>query len=319
MTGSDLQIVGRICEWLGQQHEVVLFTVIQTWGSSPRPAGSLLAICANGEFAGSVSGSCIDDDLLRRTADGNFHQCQPHFIYYGETADSQNRFNLPCGGALKLLVETGLSLPQFTVIAEKIAQRERICRRICLSTHESSLHAATSHSVLHAHEQNLMRNFGPGWRLLLIGAGELSQCVCTLAELFDYQVSVCDPREAYQASWPLRHIAVSGQMPDDLVREAAVDDTTAILALSHDPKLDDMALMIALEQNAFYVGAIGSKKNNSNRRQRLLQLGLTRHQVDQLHGPVGLDIGSRTPAEIALAILADITAHRHGKKLVSVS
>lgn len=319
MTHNDLQIVKQICTWLHQQHDVVLFTVIQTWGSSPRQVGSLLAICTNGEFAGSVSGGCVDDDLLRRVANGEFRRCAPQFIFYGETPAVQEKFGLPCGGALKLLAETGLSLQQFSVIAEKISQRLRVNRRVCLTTHESSLHTATSNDILASDEHNVSRNFGPIWRMLLIGAGELSQCVCALAGILDYHIMVCDPRAAYQNSWPLQHIAVSSKMPDDLVREISPDNATIILALSHDPKLDDMALMIALERNAFYVGALGSKRNNDNRRQRLVQLGLTTEQIASLHGPVGLDIGSRTPAEIALAILADITARRHGKQLIAAS
>lgn len=319
MAHNDLQTVKKICTWLHQQQDVVLFTVIQTWGSSPRPVGSMLAICTNGEFTGSVSGGCVDDDLLRRVSAGEFCQCIPQFIFYGETPDAQIKFGLPCGGALKLLAETGLSLQQFSIIAERLAQRQRINRRVCLTTHESSLHAVTGKETVTSDEHNVWRNFGPLWRMLLIGAGELSQCVCTIAGILDYQIIICDPREAYQISWPFKHITVSQNMPDDLVREISPDNATVILALSHDPKLDDMALMIALEQNAFYVGALGSKKSSDNRRQRLLQLGLTAEQVARLHGPVGLDIGSRTPAEIALAILADITARRHDKHLITAS
>ena len=317
MSNSDLHIIERICTWRQAQLDVVLFTVIQTWGSSPRPIGSMLAICSNGEFAGSVSGGCVDDELLSRVAAGHFNQCSSHFIYFGDTTASQIEFGLPCGGQLKLLVECEISLQFFTIILESLKNRQCISRRIFLDTQDPSLLNTTHADILHADGHNMWRNYGPTWRMLLIGAGELSQFVCKFSALLDYHVVVCDPREAYQKSWPIETIVVNKHMPDDVVREIKPDERTIILTLSHDPKLDDMALMTALQLKTFYIGALGSKKSSEERRIRLKELGVSEQDITRLHAPVGLDIGSRTPAEIALAILADITARRHRKSLTA--
>ena len=319
MTHSDQQIIERVCHWLQHHHNVTLFTVIDSWGSAPRPAGSMLAINQLGEFAGSVSGGCIDDYLMERVAAGDFQHNAPQMLTFGDTTDSQLKFKLPCGGRLQLLAESDLSTSQFSLIAETLNQRQRIARRVCLATHEASLHATTDSATLIADEYNVTRNFGPCWRMILIGAGELSQYIYRFGEALDYQIFVCDPREPYRSNWPLGGITVSKQMPDDLVTALQPDDHTIILTLSHDPKLDDMALMTALTLDAFYVGALGSKQSSQTRQQRLLQLGLSAQQITKLHAPVGLDIGSRTPAEIALAILADITAQHHGKTLITSS
>ena len=309
---NDKQIIERICNWHQSQLNVVLFTVVETWGSSPRPVGSMLAINSRGEFVGSVSGGCVDDDLRLRVTAGEFKRCTPHFIYYGDSTDSQRSFRLPCGGQLKLLIENQLTLPQFLQIQKNLQQNTRITRRLCLNTFESSLHA-TGDIVLRTDANNIWRSYGPAWRMLLIGANELSQTVAQMALMLDYQITVCEPRHDYQKNWPLQSIALNTQMPDDVVRAMMPDEQSIILALSHDPKLDDMALMLALQQPGFYIGALGSKKSSAARRQRLQTLDITSPQLARLHAPVGLDIGSHTPAEIALAILADITARRNGK------
>jgi xanthine dehydrogenase accessory factor len=149
--------------------------------------------------------------------------------------------------------------------------------------------------------------FGPKWRLLLVGAGQLSQAVAQMAQMLDFEVMVCDPREEYSnalAGTGARHVP---GMPDDVVREMRPDAHTAVVALTHDPKLDDMALMEALRSDAFYVGALGSSRNQAVRKQRLSEhFGLTEEELARLHGPVGLRIGAKTPAEIAVAIVGQI-------------
>jgi len=154
--------------------------------------------------------------------------------------------------------------------------------------------------------------FGPKWRLLLIGAGQLSQAVAQMAGVLDFEVLVCDPREEYAATLDIPGVQRVPGMPDDVVRELLPDAHTAIVALTHDPKLDDMALLEALKSAAFYVGAIGSKRNNDARRRRLREFDLSEGEIARLHGPVGLYIGSKTPPEIAVAILAEMTGARHG-------
>jgi xanthine dehydrogenase accessory factor len=153
---------------------------------------------------------------------------------------------------------------------------------------------------------------GPRWRLVLIGAGQLTRYLAEMARMLDYHVVVIDPREEYAAGWDLPGVPIDRGMPDDIVRELNLDGHSAVVALTHDPKLDDLALMEALKSAAFYVGAIGSKKNNDARRERLKEFDVSADEIARLRGPVGLYIGSKTPPEIAVAILAEMTAVRHG-------
>ncbi|MFM7703626.1 MAG: XdhC family protein, partial [Rubrivivax sp.] len=157
--------------------------------------------------------------------------------------------------------------------------------------------------------------FGPRWRLLIVGAGQLSRAVAQLALMLDFEVVVCDPREEYHLSWDVPHTTFSRSMPDDLVLELQLDPHCAVVAVTHDPKLDDMVLLQALKSPAFYVGALGSRGNTAKRKQRLLDFDLSQAEIDRLHGPIGLDLGSKTPAEIAVSILAEIIAVRNGVPL----
>jgi xanthine dehydrogenase accessory factor len=160
---------------------------------------------------------------------------------------------------------------------------------------------------------------GPRWRLLLIGAGQLSRYVTQFAQALDYHVTICDPREEYAEGWAVPGAALTREMPDDVVRQMGTDAHTAVVAATHDPRLDDMALLEALRSPAFYVGAIGSRANNRKRRERLIKhFDMTEAELDRLHGPIGLQIGGKTPPEIALAIVAEMTAVRHGAQLEKV-
>lgn len=159
---------------------------------------------------------------------------------------------------------------------------------------------------------------GPHWRLLVIGAGQLSKYLAQMAQALDYRVTVCDPREEYADTWDVPGVTLTRGMPDDVVISMNLDAHSAIVTLTHDPKLDDMALLEALKSPAFYVGAIGSKKNNEARRLRLAEFDLSQREIDRLHGPVGLKIGSKTPPEIAVAILAEMTAIKNGVQLAGM-
>jgi xanthine dehydrogenase accessory factor len=311
---SDQHVVSQIISWLNKDEHVVLFTVAQTWGSSPRPVGSLLAISENGELIGSVSGGCIEDDLIQRVNSGEFHNTQSRLIEYGINGDQAKNFGLPCGGKITLLVEPNLQLAQFENILNKIEDRSSLSRRVCLKTGEVSLHNDTV-PIFFFDENNVRKVFGPVWRILIIGAGELAHYVCELSSMLNYEIHICDPRENYIKSWNIDKVTVNKNMPDDVVTSLRPDQTTAIVTLTHDPKLDDMALLEALKSDAFYIGSLGSKKTNAARRKRLLKMDLNQQQIEKLHGPVGLDIGSHTPAEIAISIMAEITAVRNNKHL----
>ncbi|MEE4377853.1 MAG: XdhC family protein [Candidatus Competibacteraceae bacterium] len=314
MDSMDIEVLRNAVAWLQAGRRVALVTVAQTWGSAPRPVGALLAMADDGRLSGSVSGGCIEDDLGRRIHNDFPTRCE--VMKYGVTAEEARQFGLPCGGTLQLVVEPLSQADALEPLLAAVERRELIMRRLQLSTGAAIYQAADKGLRPGLDGDILIQLFGPRWRLLLIGASQTSLHLARMAQALDYRVYVCDPREEYRQSWERAEADWLSGMPDDVVRELSPDQRTAILALTHDPKLDDMALMEALRSDAFYIGALGSKLNNAKRRKRLLQLDLTQAQIDRLHGPVGLPIGSRTPPEIALSILAELVALRNGMEFI---
>ncbi|MHB8258471.1 MAG: XdhC family protein [Acidiferrobacterales bacterium] len=319
MESPDLEVLRTAMAWKEQGRDVSLVTVAATWGSSPRPAGSMLALRADGRMAGSVSGGCVEEDLVRRLRERAPVDGLPEIVRYGVSVEEAHRFGLPCGGRLELVTERLSSVDPFRAIAHAIDARRLIARRLCVATGEASLHAAGRDSDFSWDGRDMIKVFGPAWRLLLIGAGQVSRYLAQMALALDYEVIVCDPRVEYRDTWPVDGVAVDASMPDDAVVASACDARSAVIALTHDPKLDDLALMEALGSAAFYVGALGSTVNNARRRERLASLGLPPEATARLHGPVGLRIGSRIPPEIAVAILAELTAVRRAPAAVSLS
>ena len=313
--GTDRELLQTAIDWLQQDYKLALVTVARTWGSSPRPAGSLMVMRDDGIHAGSVSGGCVEEDLVARYVQGDLSQHYPTLVDYGINRQEATRLGLPCGGRLELVVEQLDNPGQLKLLIDKIQNHELITRRLCLTTGEVSLHPATAADDFRYGPDAINKVFGPRWQMLLIGAGHLSHYVAQMALLLDYQVIICDPRAEYREAWLNSEIGQATQfvtmMPDEAVQHYARHPRSVVITLTHDPKLDDMALLDALSANAFYVGAIGSSKNNALRRQRLRDLGLTPQELDRLHAPVGLPIGSHTPPEIAVSILADITGLRN--------
>jgi xanthine dehydrogenase accessory factor len=312
---ADAEVLTAAVQWLDEGRSVFLATVVRTWGSSPRPLGSLLAVCDDARFAGSVSGGCVEDDIVSRLVFGQTDAVFPRIESYGATDEQARRFGLPCGGRLDLAVERLGSAESLRAVLRAIDAHQAMERRVCLATGEASLHAARRGRAFGFDGTSLFKVFGPKWRLLLIGAGQLSRYVAGMAQALDYDVVVCDPRPEYAANWEMKTVPLDYGMPDDVVRSVAVDTHCAVLALVHDPKLDDLALTEALTSPAFYVGALGSKSNSAMRRERLAAAGVPADAIARLHAPIGLPIGSRTPAEIAIAILAELTAVRNGISL----
>jgi len=312
MDSIDLEVLKTCAGWLAAGHRCELVTVIRTWGSSPRPIGATLAICDDGRVVGSVSGGCIEDDLIARVRNEGIVRRQPEVVSYGITADEAHRFGLPCGGTIELALEPLGAQSRIEELLQRLAAHELVARTVDLRSGTVTLEKARPGAVLERAGDLLVTQHGPRWRLLVIGAGQLSRMLAQIALAMDYHVTVCDPREEYQAGWALPEVPLLHGMPDDVVLDMRLDCRSAVVALTHDPKLDDMALMEALKSQAFYVGAIGSRANNNKRRERLLQLDLTREQVARLHGPIGLYIGSKTPPEIAISILAEMTAVKNG-------
>jgi xanthine dehydrogenase accessory factor len=290
---------------------VAIATVVQTWGSAPRPVGSWLAIRQDGQVAGSVSGGCVEDDLIRRVQTEILTRNTPELVVYGVSQQEAARFGLPCGGTLRLLVEPKPELAILEKLLELISSHQITLRSVDLSSGKSTLITGTRHDEFTCTEQEMRTSYGPRWRMVIIGAGQLSLYTADFALASDFEVIVIDPREEYAEGIDRSDITFCTGMPDDVLLEIGVDAHTAVVALTHEPKLDDMALMEALKSSAFYVGALGSRNNTQKRKERLLEFDLSQDQINRLHGPVGIYIGALTPPEIAVSILAEVIAVKY--------
>lgn len=314
MDSLDLQVLAQARTWLAEGRKVWLVTVLETWGSAPRPPGALLCLRDDGLVVGSVSGGCVEDDLIDRLRHGE-RVAKPSLITYGVTKEEAARFGLPCGGNLRLVQEPLQSADWIDEILDRTARHELVARRLDLASGEVAIEPAARGQGFHFDGSSLRALFGPRWRLLIVGAGQLSRAVAQIAVALDFEVVCCDPRDEYNLTWDVPNTRFSKLMPDDLVLELQLDAHSAVVAVTHDPKLDDLVLLEALKSPAFYVGALGSRSNTAKRRERLALFDLTSAEIDRLHGPIGLDIGSQTPAEIAVSIVAEIIAVKNGVQL----
>ncbi|MCC5796288.1 MAG: XdhC family protein [Methylophaga sp.] len=311
MDSMDLQVLQALHDWQRQTQPVWLVTVSQTFGSSPRPAGAMLALRGDGLSVGSVSGGCIEDDLMDKARAGELNQHQPQMLSYGVSRDEAQRFGLPCGGVMQLIIEPVPAAASWPGdVLTSVRHHRLLARCLDMQTGQVRLQDARLSDEFSFNLQQMKVIHGPRWRLLIIGTGQTSEYLAQMAQALDYQVLVCDPRPGMLQTWSVANCQLLNSMPDDAVVELQVDARTAIIALTHDPKIDDMALLEALKSPAFYVGALGSKKNNANRRERLAMFDLSAAEIARLHGPVGLAIGSKTPPEIAVSIVAHLVQVR---------
>ncbi len=319
MDDLDSRVLRTASAWVAAGTPAALVTVVRTWGSAPRPPGSLMAINDRGETVGSVSGGCIEDDLIDHIRQGGVASlCAaglPTVLRYGISADQAHRFGLPCGGTMELVVEPLAARSQLAELLGACQRREHTARLLDLRTGSVALEPAGPEGPprLDTQAGTLRSTFGPRARLIVIGAGDLSAFLCQMALGLGFEVIVCDPRAEHRATWCVPGATLSHEMPDDLILRLRPDARTAVVALTHDPKLDDLALIDALQSRAFYVGAIGSRRNAALRAERLqTHFGLSSADLQALHCPAGLYIGSRTPAEIALSIMAEVVAAKNG-------
>lgn len=316
MNSMDVEVIRTAMDWMNRGHRVVLGTVVRTWGSSPRPPGSLMIIRDDGQVAGSLSGGCIEDDLIDRVKRGELAPRLPQATTYGVTAEEAQRFGLPCGGTVQIVLEPLSAQSLLRDMLAAIESHRVIRRRLEMATGLVSLRPCDDGDALRFDGQALETVHGPRLRLVIIGGGQLSRYLASMAVMLDYRVTVCDPREEYHEGWAaMEGVTLSRLMPDDLVIAMNLDANSALVAVTHDPKLDDLALMEALKTPAFYVGALGSRRNNDNRRLRLKEFDVSEAELLKLRGPVGLNLGAKTPPEIAMSIVAEMTAARRGVNL----
>jgi xanthine dehydrogenase accessory factor len=316
MQAVDEEVLNAVCHWLEAGEPCWLATVIETWGSSPRPVGSLFACNGDGRVVGSLSGGCVEDDLLEKLTTGRLASTRPQYFRYGITAEETEKFGLPCGGALHIVIEPlhgdPATVEHFRHLAGALRERRRVRREIDLAGGTRVCVDVERHEPLQwdPAAQRLLHTCGPRHQLFIIGAGMVSKYLAELALKLDYQVRVCDPRQHLIDDFGVPGVECICDMPDDAVRRYASDADSAIVALTHDPRIDDMGLMEALRTDAFYVGAMGSTRTSASRRERLRALELSDAEIARLHAPIGLPIGSKTPPEIAIAIVAELIAER---------
>lgn len=322
MENIDVLVLRRLRDWRQEGRRALLATVVRTWGSSPRPVGSIMALSHDGLVVGSVSGGCIEDDLIYKYTKSESQDQSaitdrpPERVRYGIGADEAHRFGLPCGGTLELILEFN---PDAAVLADLVQRLESgvlTSRTTDLATGVVRLAPAGAAHELVITDQQLINTFGPEYRMLLIGAGQIAEYLATMAQFSGFMVTICDPRHEYAASASMPGVKLIRDWPDDCVRQFKPDRRTCVLALSHDPKLDDSALIEALSTDAFYIGAIGSRANHKSRHQRLIEhFEVSPQMLERLRGPIGIFIGSKTPAEIAVSVMAEVLAVKNNVPL----
>jgi xanthine dehydrogenase accessory factor len=324
MENLDVLVLRTLRDWRRAGKRALLATVVRTWGSSPRPVGSIMALCEDGSVVGSVSGGCIEDDLIFRFTQAynskdsaqKMPSGPPTLVKYGVTADEAHRFGLPCGGTLELLLEYDPDAPGLVRLVRELELGKLMQRTVQLADGAVTLDEASAPADLLLNESALVNTFGPEYRMLLIGAGQLAEYVATMALFSGFAVTVCDPREEYSGAWSVAGAVLTRDMPDEVVAAFRPDRRTCVVALTHDPKLDDLALLEALKTEAFYVGAIGSRLNNEVRHQRMIEhFEQTPQSLARLRGPIGIYIGSKTPPEIAVSVMAEILAVKNSVAL----
>ena len=280
----------------------------------------MMACTMDGELVGSISGGCIEEDFLEQLRDGSLktqfdEESKPFIVKYGVTVEEQARLKLPCGGQLHVLLEYIESSKQTCEVFQRLAgdleNHTKVSRLVDLNNGMISAKAQSSEDAVVIDGALMTHSLSPMYRLLILGAGDVAKFVAEMAIALEYDVMLCDPRPNYLDNWTVPGVETTAQLPDDVVRERFSNPYSGIIALAHDPRVDDMALMEALKTNAFYIGAMGSVRTSAARRERLPELGLSSDEIDRLHAPIGFQINSKTPAEIAIAVMAEITSVRY--------
>jgi xanthine dehydrogenase accessory factor len=297
-------------DWTSGGHEVAIATVIETWGSAPRPRGSHAIIRDDGLFEGSVSGGCVEGDVIVGAQElirsgGGFDRRD-----YGVQDENAWTFGLACGGKISVLIQTIDDGHYPPALLDEVIERRAHGAAVSVNT---DLASGASHEGGVADDDNVYTNiYPPPLRMMIVGAVHISQNLVPLARQLGYKVLVVDPRDTFAAADRFSAIEVDTRWPDEAFADWKPDGGTAIITLTHDPKIDDPALAAALRSNAFYIAALGSRKTQAARRERLAAMGFTAEEITRIDGPAGIAIGAKTPAEIALSILAGATAALRG-------
>ena len=298
--------------WLQKKRRIALATVISTWGSSPRPVGGQMAIDENGEIIGSVSGGCIEGAVISEGIK-SINDGKSRIKDYGITNNMAWEVGLACGGELKILIQP-LDLEDKIVysIVDKIKKREIVKLRIDCSTGSRKIDSTIDNQISHfdKSKNEFIHVIDPKPRLFIIGAVHIAQALVSLANIADYETILIDPRDHFATKDRFPKCTIINEWPDEALSRFLLDKSSHLVTLTHDPKIDDLALISCMKKNIGYIGSLGSKKTHSKRCERLLEKGFNKIQLSKIHAPIGLDIKAKTPAEIATSILAEIINHR---------
>ena len=318
MQHLDLQVLDTALEWANAGETIWLCSVLATFGSSPREPGSMLVAKADGAHVGSLSGGCIEEDFLGKIAKGHFGDALS-VVRYGEGADESPQVSLPCGGILDVLVERlapdAATLTHLEVLHATLLGQRSLVRRIDLeSGRKRFVEAGENGPRVERDGQIIQLRVGPALRLIIAGISPVSHFCAEFARALGFEVIVCDPREEARRDFRIEGVEVQAVLPSLFIGSGATHAATAIVALTHDPRIDDLAMIEAVRTPAFYIGVMGSKRTSEKRAERLKRSGgLDDEAISRIHMPIGLNLDSKTPAEIALAVVADILRVRRGK------
>ena len=328
---STTKILRQLRSWRADAHDAAVATVVSTWGSAPRPVGGYMSVCDTGAFVGSVSGGCVEAAVVD-VARGVMEAKAPRVVEYGVTDEDAWAVGLACGGRVRVAVApVGSGGLRDETIEELIRAREAnepvvLAARLASGAHEllrpdgsgnaaqtpldeaarSALLADRAGQVEIDGEELFLRPHNPPAQLIVVGAAHLTQSLVPLASEAGFDVVVVDPRAAFASEERFPGVRLVRSWPEEALAELGLDHRTAVVTVSHDPKLDDPALLAALRAKPFYIGALGSRRTHASRVERLEGEGFERAQIDRIHAPVGLDIGARTTQEIAVSIVAEI-------------
>lgn len=341
-------IFDQVGAWLQAGHRVAMATVINTWGSSPRTVGARMAVRDDGSMVGSVSGGCVEGAVVQEALIVLKGE-SPRLLQYGVADETAWEVGLACGGSIEIFVQPfvpdvldpikdGIASRRVQAEAIVIAGPEKYLGQTTIYDSEEEYICEWSQDLQEACKEQILKQlergipgrvsveiegesleifidvFMPAPTLIMIGGVHISVSLCALASPIGFRTIVIDPRKSFatQERFPTIDELIQ-EWPDKGLEQVGIDRNTAIAVLTHDPKIDDLALLTALRSPAFYVGALGSRATNAKRVERLRKAGLSSGELARLKAPIGLDLGGRTPEEIALAILAEITAARYGK------
>jgi len=310
MKQLDLQVIQKARQWLAAGQPVWLCTVVSTFGSAPRGPGAMLVALSTGEHRGSLSGGCVEDDFLERVAEGRFSPVN-QVVRYGEGGLAPT-LKLPCGGVLDVLVEfitpDEANCAHLACVEAALTGGELVTRRVFLDSCERTHRPGAMNEPRVAVDGSCISvRIGAAFRLLLAGLSPVAEYCANYALALGYEVILCDPRTEVTAGFSMPGVELVPVLPAVFISAGGCHGATAVVALTHDPRLDDLTLLEAVRTQAFYIGAMGSQRTSDSRRERLVRIGgLNETALARIHAPIGLNLGSKTPAEIGIAVMADI-------------